>query len=184
MSAEMDDRRAAAAVVLDTFRSWTAGKIIPGDWQVWSQQLAAAVESLLGVAEGQAVTLEAARDVLLDEHVVPEPVKLAAIREVLARWDADAIGTTDALERIEEIAGATGTATGPELSGGAYISADDLSAVLGHALADAIAYRDPAGTCTYCDEHPAGLCEDHAADLDKTDAYLSLARQLGTEAEQ
>jgi hypothetical protein len=57
-------------------------------------------------------------------------------------------------------------------------------AVLGQALADAIAHRTPQGICPECDEHPAGLCEDHADDLDRTDAYLALARELGIEVEQ
>ena len=48
--------------------------------------------------------------------------------------------------------------------------------VLRLALGDAIAYRDPAGVCLDCDVHPARLCEDHAADLGKTDSYLALAR--------
>jgi hypothetical protein len=56
--------------------------------------------------------------------------------------------------------------------------------ILRQALTDAIAYRDPSGICPDCDVHPAGLCSDHAEDLDKTDAYLALARQLGLEMEQ
>jgi hypothetical protein len=56
--------------------------------------------------------------------------------------------------------------------------------ILGQALADAIAYRTPQGSCPDCDVHPAGLCEDHADDLDRTDAYLYLARQLGIEVER
>ena len=55
---------------------------------------------------------------------------------------------------------------------------------LRQALTDAIAYRDPSGTCPDCDLHPAGLCEDHAQDLDKTDAYLALAAELGIEVER
>jgi hypothetical protein len=53
--------------------------------------------------------------------------------------------------------------------------------VLGQALADAIAHRDPAGLCPECDGRPEGLCNDHAADLDLTDAYLALGRELGIE---
>jgi hypothetical protein len=55
--------------------------------------------------------------------------------------------------------------------------------VLGQALADAIAHRDPAGYCEECERRPAGLCDDHAADLDLTDAYLYLACELGIEVE-
>jgi hypothetical protein len=50
--------------------------------------------------------------------------------------------------------------------------------VLGQALADAMEYRAPEGACTECDVSPGGLCCDHAADLDLTDAYLDLAREL------
>jgi hypothetical protein len=56
--------------------------------------------------------------------------------------------------------------------------------VLGQVLADAIAYREPTGLCRDCEAHPAGLCEDHAEDLDKTDAYLALARHFGIEVER
>jgi hypothetical protein len=57
-------------------------------------------------------------------------------------------------------------------------------AVLGQVLADAIAYRDPSGACADCEQHPAGLCQDHAEDLDRTDAYLALARDLGIEVDR
>jgi len=60
----------------------------------------------------------------------------------------------------------------------------DRRQVLGQALADAIEHRTPQGFCPDCDAHPAGLCADHAADLDKTDAYLALARDLGIEVER
>jgi len=56
--------------------------------------------------------------------------------------------------------------------------------VLGQALADAVTYRVPSGSCTGCEGHPAELCADHAADLDKTDAYLALARTLGVEVDR
>jgi hypothetical protein len=56
--------------------------------------------------------------------------------------------------------------------------------ILRQALTDAIAYRDPSGICPDCDAHPAGLCSDHAEDLDKTDAYLELARSLGIEVDR
>jgi hypothetical protein len=52
-------------------------------------------------------------------------------------------------------------------------------AVLAAALADAVSHREPSGFCADCETHPAGLCEDHAGDLDKADAYLTLASGLG-----
>ena len=60
-------------------------------------------------------------------------------------------------------------------------------AVLGQALGDAVTYREAAASdfaCADCVAHPAGLCADHAADLDKTDAYLQLARTLGIEVDR
>ena len=51
-------------------------------------------------------------------------------------------------------------------------------------LFDAIDRREPSGACADCEEHPAGLCWDHSADLDRCDAYLALARQLGVEVDR
>jgi hypothetical protein len=56
-------------------------------------------------------------------------------------------------------------------------------AVLGQALADAIEQRTPSGICADCEAASAGLCEDHADDLDLTDAYLALGRELGIKVE-
>lgn len=53
--------------------------------------------------------------------------------------------------------------------------------VLGQVLADALEYRMPSGDCEDCEAHPAGLCSDHAADLDRTDDYLHVARELAIE---
>ena len=66
-------------------------------------------------------------------------------------------------------------------AGAAVLDALQL-ATLGLARADAIAYRQPGGECTRCDEHPAGLCADHAADLDRAEDYAELAAGLGIEA--
>jgi len=56
--------------------------------------------------------------------------------------------------------------------------------VLGQALDDAVTYRNSAGSCTACDDSPAELCQDHAADIDKVDAYLALAGSLGIEVDR
>ena len=57
--------------------------------------------------------------------------------------------------------------------------------VLGQALADALDHRTPSGDCADCDVRPeGGLCNDHAADLDLTDAYIALARELGIEVDR
>jgi hypothetical protein len=60
--------------------------------------------------------------------------------------------------------------------------------VLGSALADAIEFRTPAGFCADCEACgewplPAGLCPDHEADVTLSEAYLHLARELGTEVD-
>jgi hypothetical protein len=64
-----------------------------------------------------------------------------------------------------------------------FLDAGQLE-VLGQALADAIEYRTPDADCAGCDDHPAGLCDDHAADLDLTDAFLSLGREAGIEVDR
>jgi hypothetical protein len=56
--------------------------------------------------------------------------------------------------------------------------------VLAHVIADAVAYRGPTGQCEDCEAHPANLCEDHAADLDRADDYLALALELGIEVDR
>lgn len=53
--------------------------------------------------------------------------------------------------------------------------------LLGEVLADALEHRMPDARCADCEAHPAGLCDGCAADLDRTDAYLALARDLGIE---
>ena len=52
--------------------------------------------------------------------------------------------------------------------------------------ADALEYRvEPvAGKCDDCDKHPALLCPDHAADLDRAERYRTVLRQLGVPGDQ
>jgi hypothetical protein len=56
--------------------------------------------------------------------------------------------------------------------------------VLGQLIADGLDYRPPEGACVECDVRPEGLCNDHAADLDLTDAYIALSRELGIEVDR
>jgi hypothetical protein len=59
--------------------------------------------------------------------------------------------------------------------------------VIGQALADAADYREARGSdsfCADCEAHPAGICPDHTAELDRCDAYLELGRQLGVDVER
>jgi hypothetical protein len=57
-------------------------------------------------------------------------------------------------------------------------------AVLGQALADAITYRDPAGSCSDCGQYGRVHCADHAEDTGCADGYRAVARQLGIEVER
>lgn len=56
--------------------------------------------------------------------------------------------------------------------------------LLGGMLADAVTYRQPSGDCADCDSHPASLCWDHSADLDRVEVYLKLASQLAARADR
>jgi hypothetical protein len=49
------------------------------------------------------------------------------------------------------------------------------------ALADAASWRELRAACPACAGHPAGLCADHEADLNRVDAYRALAREIGGE---
>jgi hypothetical protein len=51
--------------------------------------------------------------------------------------------------------------------------------VLAQALADAITRRTPSGFCPECEVRPENLCNECAADLDLTDSYIALGRELG-----
>jgi hypothetical protein len=75
-------------------------------------------------------------------------------------------------------------AAGPQQDHGLLQLTAEQRDVLGQVLADAVTYRDPSGACTGCDASPAGLCADHAEDLDKTDLYLALARHLAIEVDR
>ncbi len=121
---------------------------------------------------------QAAEPVIGPNTAPIEAAKLAAIREVLARFDWQVDDRQIALERIDEIAGATGTATGPELSGGAYISPADLATML-DALDVAAEYkRDRAAICPDCDASDADLCGTCEWRLQVADGYDALARRL------
>ena len=58
--------------------------------------------------------------------------------------------------------------------------------VLSSAISDAIDFRRDAadGSCADCEVYPSGLCLDHAADLDRADDYVALARELGLEIDR
>jgi hypothetical protein len=72
------------------------------------------------------------------------------------------------------------TASGTDPGGVTTIVPADLGVVLG-ALADAATFHEERATswCVTCRDHPANLCEEHAADLDAVARYRSLGRALG-----
>jgi hypothetical protein len=56
---------------------------------------------------------------------------------------------------------------------------DALRGVLGKALEDAIAYREPQGECDDCDKAFEGRCADHLSDAAWCGLYRGAARILG-----
>jgi hypothetical protein len=97
-----------------------------------------------------------------------------------ADWNGPAMPWATWADRLASMLGAVLDVAGhaPALTG-------QQIEVLGQVLADAIDYRDPGGgACWDCGNAPDGYCGDHAADIDKTDAYLQLARSLGIEVER
>lgn len=91
----------------------------------------------------------------------PEGGRLAAIRGVLDAFDWEHDDRQLALERIEQIAGGSRTASGTDPGGTTTIILADLPTVLG-ALAAA-----------------AGCCERHLSRPEVAAAYRSLGKQLG-----
>lgn len=102
--------------------------------------------------------------------IPPDAVQIAAVRGILARFDWEHDDRQYALEEIDRIV--TGGQDPAQL------------ATLTQVIADAIEYRTPGADCTACDDDDDALCADHAADLDRTDAYLVLAAEFGIELGQ
>ena len=114
----------------------------------------------------------------------------AAELTALAGWIDEQLGdeTADRQWIAESAAARVRDITLQMLGGAALAAGRGLSpaglGTLRAALADALAHREPGGYCRDCEAHPAGLCEDHPADLGKADAYRVLARGLGIEVER
>jgi hypothetical protein len=147
MSAELAARRTAAAAVLTDYGKWAYGEIVTGDWQSWTIRLAVELRSLLEQLDAE-----------------PEPGKLAAIRGVLDAFDWERDDRQYALERIEQIAEGSRTASGIDPGGSAVLTPADLLTVLS-ALADAAVYR--------------GQVARVEGDLADVTAYQALSRALG-----
>ncbi len=114
-------------------------------------------------------------------YMIPAPLRAA----VWAAW-RDGAGA-GSLEHTAAITAAV-EALNAKLGGPAAAVAltASQSAAFRDMFADACSYRSEgvSGPCADCDESPAGLCDDHAADLDKVGAYRDLARALGVEVPQ
>jgi hypothetical protein len=59
------------------------------------------------------------------------------------------------------------------------VISDAILPVLACALADAVAYREPAGFCRDCNKSFEGRCADHIADQEMADSYRGAALVLG-----
>jgi hypothetical protein len=105
--------------------------------------------------------------------------KLTAIRGVLDAFDWERDDRQYALERIEQIAAGSRTASGIEPGGSAHISALDLRTVLSALDVAADAKRDAADVCGDCDARPDGaLCATCEWRLAQAEEYDALAGQL------
>jgi hypothetical protein len=91
-----------------------------------------------------------------------------------ATWEGPAAPWATWAGRLAAELGSVLDGQAPALDAGQLVT-------LGQVLGDAIAHREPCGSCVDCDDSPAGLCEDHAEDLDRCDAYGLLAKALGVE---
>jgi hypothetical protein len=105
--------------------------------------------------------------------------RLAAIRGVLSEFDWDSGDRQAALERIEQIAAASRTASGTEPGGSATITQADLRTML-DALEVAADYkRDRAASCPDCDASPEDLCGTCESRLARAGEYDALAARIG-----
>jgi hypothetical protein len=122
------------------------------------------------------------------QELLSHPVHGAEARELFAAimWRGRAAGVTAPASRPGPVAAApdprpAGPAAPfiPPAATALTLTAAELVTVL-DALADGSEYRTNLG-CSYCldcSQHPAELCEDHAADLDAAGRYDALAARL------
>jgi hypothetical protein len=115
---ELAARRTAASAVLADFRSTTAAEALVNGPSVRWSSLAGRLASVLDMVQEVADSPAAAPE--------PEPGKLGAIRAVLDAFDWEHYDRQYALERIEQIADGSRTASGAEPGGGAYVTPADL----------------------------------------------------------
>ena len=115
---------------------------------------------------------------------VPGDAQRETLRQALADaiWHQAQRGTASRADAYLAVARDLGI----EMAGQAPAPDGTQRDILRQALLDAIDYRaDVAGSqCKDCDQHPAGLCEDHTTDVVLFEAYRQLARDLGIEVQR
>lgn len=115
----------------------------------------------------------------------PEVGKLAAIRGLLDEFSGSFYEVGEArnlIERIEQIAGSSRTASGIEPGGSASLLPADVVTVLDALCVAAEAGRDRAARAAYCPDcraSPADLCDTCLWRLRQADEYERLAAKLG-----
>ncbi|HUK72223.1 MAG TPA: hypothetical protein VLW50_26225 [Streptosporangiaceae bacterium] len=113
---------------------------------------------------------------------------LAGELQTLAEWLDEQLGGEEysrqsiaetAASRVRELSAIAATAASYSRDRGRLTDAQ--RELLTRMASDACAYRRPGLFCNDCDDAPSGLCPDHEEDLDLTDAYIRLVRDLGGE---
>jgi hypothetical protein len=105
----------------------------------------------------------------------------AAVRQALIRWrgawDIAGTGLANAAERL--LGALDGEPPCPADQDVYLLDGDQVATVLA-ALDTAVEYREYRASmpCPACDNHPAGLCSDHQADLEAAEAYRALADRI------
>jgi hypothetical protein len=105
------------------------------------------------------------------------------IAEWLSRWEPQAVAVIAgwiARAHVRELEEARAALLSSYAEPAVTLGYDQAATAL-DALAVAAEYRRYRAslTCEACAQHPAELCEDHAADLDRADEYDRLAAQIG-----
>jgi hypothetical protein len=143
----------------------------------------AAARAAIPPADGLSILSAAQNRQLLGRACEAAGITMGRYDDRIVEWLA---GWEDST--VAAIAGWVQRANLPELVVAEPVLTDDTmirltaveAATIAKALADAEAYRREQGgqLCTDCSGHPAGLCEDHAGDLDAADEYQDLAAEL------
>lgn len=179
LEAVLTQLRDMAAALRESTPPAPAGTI--GPFETERQAHAAAVEAGGPLQPGWSILVEAQRRNVLLAACAGAGVELGAydarILAWLARWEDSTVAV---------VAGLVSRAHLPELAearvalmGAAATLDADAQAVTLSALEDAArAIRQQAALCLVCETHPAQLCEEHADQLRRAEAYDALAGRL------